>query len=349
MKNNIRVLILYTELAGYIFNCFKQLAFELDGNVRVIHWPGSANAPFQFTAEGIDMKEKSSFKEKDLIEEAIKFDPSIVYVAGWVDKDYLRIAKILKKKGATIICSMDNPWKGTLRQHIRCWLSPILIRPYFTYCWAAGVRQYEYARRLGFKSGHILTGQYAADLDTFTFPSKSIYNPYLLFVGRLEESKGIQMLCKVFSTLLETERNGWRLRCIGNGSLKPEIQSYPNVTVEDFMQPEVLLQTTKDAGAFILPSFEEHWGVVVQEFAATGLPLILSDEVNSGEKYLIHGYNGFIFRNRDQKELRQTLVDFFKLSPEKIKQMGQHSYNLSLAYSPNEWTAKLLSIHKPTS
>ena len=49
---------------------------------------------------------------------------------------------------------------------------------------------------------------------------------------------------------------------------------------EDFIQPENL-EKVKNAGCFVLPSLKDNWGVVVHEFAAAGLPLIISDGVGA--------------------------------------------------------------------
>jgi len=116
------------------------------------------------------------------------------------------------------------------------------------------------------------------------------------------------------------------------------------IRIHDFLQPEELIKFVADAGGFILPSVEEPWGVVVQEFAAAGKPLILSKAVNSGEDYLIHGYNGFRFKQQDAIDLKAKLIHYFSLDDQTRIAMGQRSSELSLRGEPKLWVASLLSL-----
>jgi glycosyltransferase involved in cell wall biosynthesis len=338
------ILFLCTELAGYLINCIEEVRKNVEGEIRVVHWPANSVAPFEHEMHGIIVVNKSDVKPDKLIQQCIQFKPQLVYVAGWMDNDYLVICKALKHKGTIVVNGLDNPWKGTMRQRMLCAMSTFKIKPYYNYFWVAGYKQFQFARNLGYDVEHILQGLYVADIYKFLDGGKTKYSPYLVFVGRLEEIKGIKFLCEVFSALSEDERNGWQLRCIGNGSLRNNLQLSPHILVEDFMQPDRLKDNTKDAGGFILPSFEEHWGVVVQEFAASGLPLILSDAVNAGEEFLIHGYNGFKFKNKDKDDLRQCLIRFFKETPEQLRTMGSRSRQLAISNTPELWSARFLSL-----
>ena len=55
-----------------------------------------------------------------------------------------------------------------------------------------------------------------------------------------------------------------------------------------------LAQHYVDADVFALLSRHETWGVVVNEAAASGLPLVLSDRVGAAHDLLRHGENGFL-------------------------------------------------------
>ena len=55
-----------------------------------------------------------------------------------------------------------------------------------------------------------------------------------------------------------------------------------------------LAQSYVDADIFALLSQHEPWGVVVNEAAASGLPLVLSDRVGAARDLLRDGENGFL-------------------------------------------------------
>lgn len=339
-----KVLFLCSELAGYLANCI-QLAHETtSAQILIVQRPTSSVAPFKHSLTGIERIKKNERTPSELFSYCILFSPDIVYVAGWTDKDYLKIAKYFKKKGVPVICGLDNPWKGTLRQRLSTMVSQVVVQPYFTHMWVAGHRQYQFARRLGYLPRQILTGIYAADLEGFAQPKRDSFKKHLLFVGRLEPIKGVLELYTAFKELTVEQRNGWTLQIIGNGSLASVITSTEGIKVDSFMQPSDLMAFTRDAGAFILPSHEEHWGVVVQEFAAAGLPLLLSRAVNAGEAYLIENYNGYSFDTNDKEALKKTLSYFFHLSDINILEMGARSHELAMAESPKFWVARLFSV-----
>lgn len=335
---------MYTELPGYFSNCIDLLYKTSGAEITVVYYPNSSKAPFTHELPDIDLVDRSEVNSKQLIEQCLSFSPDIVYVAGWIDRDYKKIAGSLKNRGSTIICGVDNVWKGTLRQRMACIFSGLLIKPYYTHLWVAGLRQYQFASRLGYSSENILTGLYAADVDKFKAISRYPHQRKLVYVGRIEHEKGIKQLYEAFNSLSENERNGWTLEIIGNGTLKKMMKQSTTTQIHDFMQPQELIPFVADAGGFILPSLEEPWGVVVHEFAAAGKPLILSSAVNSGEKYLINGYNGFRFQKEDAASLKSTLIKYFSLDDLIIKEMGERSAELALLEQPKHWVAKFLSL-----
>lgn len=339
-----KVLFLCTEPAGYFLNCIRLLHQDGDSLIKVVHWPVISNAPFTIDLPGIDVEEKSSYSISELIERCISFGPDLVYVAGWIDHTYLRIAKLLRSTGSVVIGGLDNPWKGTFRQRLSSWASFWLIKPYFDYLWVPGNKQYAFAQHLGYKSNRILRVLYVADVENFASPHERAFKKYLVYVGRFEHEKGVELLVDTFNSLNEDERNGWKLRMIGNGSLKMKLRSSDFILFEDFMQPKILAEQTSDAGGFILPSLIEPWGVVVQEFAAAGLPLILSDAVSSGEVFLSQGKNGFLFQNGNKESLRAALIQFFQLDDKELKEMGLVSSDLARKLTPRTWIDQLNSI-----
>jgi glycosyltransferase involved in cell wall biosynthesis len=85
-----------------------------------------------------------------------------------------------------------------------------------------------------------------------------------------------------------------------------------------------------DADVFALLSRREPWGVVVNEAAASGLPLVLSDRVGAGYDLLRDGENGFLVPVEDAGA---AAAAFRKLSdPELRRRMGERSRELVRAW-----------------
>jgi glycosyltransferase involved in cell wall biosynthesis len=81
------------------------------------------------------------------------------------------------------------------------------------------------------------------------------------------------------------------------------------------------------ADAFALLSSRETWGVVVNEAAASGLPLVLSDRVGAAADLVREGENGFVVAASDAES---AAAAFKKLAddPELRRAMGAGSREL---------------------
>ena len=124
------------------------------------------------------------------------------------------------------------------------------------------------------------------------------------------------------------------------------VSNSDSVRFNEFMQPDQLAKEQAMAGCFVLPSRHEPWGVVVHEFAAAGLPILASDVVGATSKFVIDGYNGFIFKSDSVSALTQAMQKIISCNDDKLEEMGQRSYELSSRITPQSSAAYLLSLIK---
>jgi glycosyltransferase involved in cell wall biosynthesis len=110
----------------------------------------------------------------------------------------------------------------------------------------------------------------------------------LLFLSRIHEKKGCDLLVKAFATVAATDpslhliiagpdQTGWI------GSLKALAQEHG--VAERICWPGMLRNEMKwgafyAAEAFVLPSHQENFGIAVAEALGCGLPALISDKVN---------------------------------------------------------------------
>jgi glycosyltransferase involved in cell wall biosynthesis len=92
----------------------------------------------------------------------------------------------------------------------------------------------------------------------------------------------------------------------------------------------------------LLPSRFEPWGVVVQEAAACGLPLICSDACGAGEHLLRDGLNGVVFPAGDAEALADGMLRMSGLDQSVRWEFGARSHELSRQYTPERWVATLM-------
>ncbi|MBS1604119.1 MAG: glycosyltransferase family 4 protein [Bacteroidetes bacterium] len=351
------VIFLYTRLPDYFYQCILHFTRVYGLKAVVVMYSGDANTGYHFSeTDQLRLVQKEGIR--DLGAFVLEQQPLAVYVAGWSDGDYRAVLKKLRASSAVnVVLGFDNPWTGALKQRLYSLLFPVMLKKYFTKIWVAGTHQYNYAQRLGYRSDDVMQGVYAADSGKYSSEQyrervagkKDAYPRTLLFVGRMVAYKQPVLLAEVFNELQE-ESPGlygqWRLVMAGEGPLRGEIASkkYPHVSLTGFVAPEELPSLYASAGAFCIPSVEEHWGVVVQEAAFAGLPLLLSDTVYSGYSFLIQGYNGYRFISGKRASLKQSLGMLMQTSADHLWEMGQRSSVLAGRISQDTWSAELRGV-----
>ena len=342
------VLFLYTELADYFLKCCDELSKTAE--VHLIRWPVNKEAPFQFVhSSEIKIYDKNSYSQEQLKKLISGINPDMIVCSGWVDKDYLKLTKIYSGKIPTVL-TCDTHWTGSLKQHLATILSRFFLLPVFSHIWVPGKAQVAYARKLGFKSKKIREGFYCCDLAKFNavyakykLQKNQVFPKRFLYVGRYYDFKGISDLWSAFTQLQKETPNDWELWCLGTGSIAPI--EHPKIRHFGFIQPKDLEPLLQQSGVFVLPSRFEPWGVVVQEYAAAGFPLLLSKAVGAQESFLEEGKNGFSFAPMNILELQNGLKKVTNLSAKELILMSEKSNDLAQKISPQKWVANVFNIY----
>jgi D-inositol-3-phosphate glycosyltransferase len=100
--------------------------------------------------------------------------------------------------------------------------------------------------------------------------------PVALFVGRLVEKKGVDLVVELSRHFKEVQ-----FLIIGDGPLAAIVPGEANVTWRRSMRPDEMHVCYHASDCFLLPSHGEGLPVAVQEAAACGLPIVVSE----GETY----------------------------------------------------------------
>ncbi|MGD0020136.1 MAG: glycosyltransferase family 4 protein [Candidatus Limnocylindrales bacterium] len=119
--------------------------------------------------------------------------------------------------------------------------------------------------------------------------------PNVLFVGRLEDRKGLPHLLKAFRLIRKSGLEA-RLLVVGSGPQEREARRYvmtrglQNVEFLGRVSDAEKAQLFKTADVFVSPATgRESFGIVLLEAMAAGAPIVCSD---------IHGYKGVVQRGR---------------------------------------------------
>lgn len=156
----------------------------------------------------------------------------------------------------------------------------------------------------------------------------------VLSVARLVPDKGIDDLIRAVA---ETGDARLRLVVAGDG---PEREALTELAAELGVRltilghvPEAeLAQLYVDADVFALLSRHEPWGVAVNEAAASGLPLLLSDRVGAASDLLDADRNGFVASAGDVQEASAALMRL-AADPALRRELGARSRELVRGWS----------------
>jgi len=252
----------------------------------------------------------------------LRYRPDIIITGGYDNLAYWEsflYCKLFRKEyilwNETTLLST-----GSLKG-MRGLLKKIIIKGANRYI-ACGIKSKEYLEYLGADSKNIYISIDAVDTDFFHDETIKYRNTtsfiktrrlfssiVLLYVGQLIKIKGVEQILKALKILHDPEIT---LMIVGSGPEEEALKKLcaknklDNVYFEGFHQQEELPKYYSLADIFILSSFKEVWGLVVNEALASGLYVLCSKY--AGVAYdLINKDNGVIFDPDNVNQIAQHI------------------------------------------
>ncbi len=152
--------------------------------------------------------------------------------------------------------------------------------------------------------------------------AKSGSDDYVLFVGRLTETKGIKSLLKAYGL----RKAGLPpLRIAGEGDLANLVQaaaaSDERISFRGALSRDQVLSEMSGAMALVFPSiWYENFPMAIVEALACGLPVVAS-RLGALPELVADGHNGALFKAGDATDLGDTLAGL-AANPGELRAMG---------------------------
>ena len=123
-----------------------------------------------------------------------------------------------------------------------------------------------------------------------------------LFVGRLDEEKGIRLFLKAVS------QTGVKAEVWGDGNLMEELKvKYPDVLFRGWVKDEQKMEYLNNIKALVFPSvLYETFGLVVAEMLSLGIPCIVGDKTAASE-LVADGKSGILYKIGDLSSLKDAI------------------------------------------
>jgi 1,2-diacylglycerol 3-alpha-glucosyltransferase len=259
-----------------------------------------------------------------------KLRPGAVAIPGWSDRCALAALDWCVNHDCPAIVMSDSTAADEPRKPWREFVKKRLVTLYSA-GFVAGSRHVDYLCQLGLPRERIFTGYDVVDNNYFEHAAADARRSnhsgsgrprdYFLASARFVEKKNLRLLLRAHALYRQKAlarnpaRRPWDLVLLGDGPLDAELRQLVSdlkttafVHLPGFMQYAELPGWYASAGAFILASVVDQWGLVVNEAMASGLPVLVSDHCGCADDLVRDGVNGHTFNPLDEGRLAELML-----------------------------------------
>ncbi len=169
-------------------------------------------------------------------------------------------------------------------------------------------------------------------------------SPLVLFMSRLDQKKGLDLLIPALEKLLESQCS-FHFVLAGTNSqdpdyeqkIKDQIANSPlrsHTTITGFVSGELKASLLQAADLFVLPSYYENFGIAVAEAMVAGIPVVISDQVHIWQQ-VRDSKSGWV--GTTEVETFVELIAEALQNPQECQQRGLNAQKYALEYF--SWSA----------
>jgi glycosyltransferase involved in cell wall biosynthesis len=344
----VRVCVLWSRLSGYLSASLHALV-DQGAELLVVHEAAAPSAPFDDVALTTGFRSLSWNGAPDLqtVGELVgAFAPDVVVVNSWHIGAYRRVARRLRGRALRIV-TVHNQWTATPKQLAARIAAPVLLHPTYDAAFVCDERQAVFAEKLGFPAERMLWGVNTCDQPQFAAVAAARGGaappPAFLYAGRLVDDKAIDVLAAAYRRYRAVDGDPWPLIVAGTGERAGLLAGIDGVEMVGFVQPSEVPAVFARAGALVLPSTLEPWGVVIHEAVSAGLSVVCTRACGAAARLVLDGYNGIVVSPGDVVGLAAALSMTSGATEEERGAVAAASTSLSAQYTPARWARTLLS------
>ncbi len=298
-----------------------------------------------------------------LIKKIVELKPDVMISDGFFQWSYAPLVVRAIKNIPHVMCYERTSHTERNAQLIRRLYRKMAMKWIDAIC-CSGKLCGEYVASLGYDDGRITYGHMVADVehlkkksDEFDFSKKIRYKEKIgladtvyLYVGQMNERKGITNLLNAWSTFTSNLSDRPSLLLIGSGELEESVkielkdQKFDTVRYLGRINYDEVADYYQIADIFIIPTLEDNWSLVVPEAMASALPIITS-VYNGCWPELVKESNGWVMDPLNHNRFVETLVESYH-GRAKLKKMGEASLEIIQEYTPKSAAENILETCK---
>jgi 1,2-diacylglycerol 3-alpha-glucosyltransferase len=340
----------------------RLVAYETSGSQAIYPWETSrGHEPFEWVTlfPERELEEIPRASSVDAIRRALDADPAdVLCMVGYYRPESMAMLQWARAHGCPSVLmsesqAIDHPrvwWKEAVKRRRVGRFSAGLV---------GGESHRDYLVSLGMPRERIALGYNAVDGERFAAEAEGFRNdpsgrqgipkaPYFLAVNRFVPEKNLVRLIEAYSRyrLEPGMTEPWDLVLCGGGLAAREVEKavlesgfMGSIHRPGFLQAGELARWYAFASAFVHPSLSEPWGLVVNEAAACGLPLLVSDRAGCVGTFVPETGppTGFRLNGRDAQSMTAALSRMAKLPEQARKTMGRRAAEIASEWGPERF------------
>lgn len=291
-----------------------------------------------------------------------RIDPAVVATNGWsVAEARSGVSWCCRRKRRCVVMSETKAgdhrrvaWKEFVKRLILRKVDAALV---------GGRAQAHYLTTLGFPRERIHLGYDAVDNAFFAScaarsradrdylrSSLSLPSDFFFACTRFLPRKNVDGLLRAYAMYrAEGAMPLWGLVIAGSGEDENRLRALERglglegVVWPGFVQYSNLPVYFGLAGAFVHPAKAEPWGLVVNEAASSGTPLLVSRTVGAAYEFVQEGESGFLFDPTCVKDIAGALLKVAARTAEQRQTMGSCAQRIAANWGPERFGSGLLA------
>lgn len=339
------------------------VAMQTASKTNVYAWENESKTSFEehLLFEDMTYQEIPGNLLKDAVYNLLEtVSPAVVAVNGYSFRESKTILSWCANNRRPAILMSDSKKNDAPRNFFKELVKGRIVRKFSAY-FCAGPAHRDYLIELGAPADKIVLGYDVVDNEFFrdpanatnkaTLPGLDADTPFLLASSRFVPRKNIPLLICGYrdyaSSVSASDQDPLRLIVLGDGEQRSEIEAIvgedSNITLAGFRSTADIVAYYHAASAFIHPSLQDQWGLVVNEAMAAGLPVVVSETAGCAESLVKSGENGFLFDPKNRNELTEKLIEFHELDTPTRSEFGKRSIELISGYTPQTFATNIFN------
>ena len=187
------------------------------------------------------------------------------------------------------------------------------------------------------------------DLEKYTLRTNEAYSGTILFVGRLSEEKGVNVLIDSLA-LLKSQHIKFKLTILGDGPSRENLEQQINrlqlndsVELLGYVDQVTIREHLSMTDIFILPSFAEGIPVSLMEAMATGVPVITT-HVGGISELVIDQQTGLLCYPSDPIGLANAIKTYISDASFKQEVISRSRMHVETAFNVDQQIDKLAKL-----